>query len=153
MSNSGTAGSTGFRIAVLCVRVALAASFLSAVADRIGLWGAAGTGEVAWGSFAVFVDFTGLLLWFVPDATVVVFAWVATVLEVLLAIALICGVWLRLTAAVSTLLLLSFAVTMTFATGPEGPLSYSVWTAAAAAFLLYHVTDVPPNQVRDPQTR
>ncbi|HBL44992.1 MAG TPA: DoxX family protein, partial [Planctomycetaceae bacterium] len=36
------------RLALWFVRLALAASFLSAVADRFGLWGAVGTGEVAW---------------------------------------------------------------------------------------------------------
>ena len=36
-------------IAVLLLRVALAVAFLSAVADRLGLWGPAGTGGVEWG--------------------------------------------------------------------------------------------------------
>ena len=124
------------RPAILFARIALAASFLSAVADRFGLWGSAGTGEVAWGSFPAFVEYTGMLLWFLPKSLVVVSAWAATILELLLAIALLVGFRLRLVALASCLLLLSFALTMTFGTGPEGPLSYSVWTAAAAAFLV-----------------
>lgn len=122
--------------AILFARIALAASFLSAVADRFGLWGAAGMGEVAWGNFPAFVEYTGMLLWFLPELLVVACAWLATILEVLLAIGLLVGYRLRLVALASGLLLLSFAIGMTFGTGPEGPLSYSVWTAAAAAFLV-----------------
>lgn len=124
------------KLAILYVRIALAASFLSAVADRFGLWGAAGTGEVAWGSFSAFVDYTGILLWFLPKSLVVVSAWLATILEVLLAIGLLIGYRLRLVALASCLLLLAFALTMAFGSGAEGPLSYSVWTASAASFLL-----------------
>ena len=124
------------RFTLYFVRLALAASFLSAVADRFGLWGAAGTGEVSWGSFPPFVDFTGLLLWFLPEPLVLPFAWTATILEILLAIGLIIGFQLRYVAFASSLLLLTFALCMTFGTGPEGPLSFSVWTASAAAFML-----------------
>jgi hypothetical protein len=42
----------------------------------------------------------------------------------------------RPAALASGVLLLTFAVAMTTALGPEAPLSYSVWTAAAGAFLL-----------------
>lgn len=124
------------RFALWFVRLALAASFLSAVADRFGLWGAVGTGEVAWGSFPPFVDFTQLLLWFLPEPLVLPFAWTATILEVFLAIGLIIGFQLRYIAFASSLLLFIFALCMTFGTGPEGPLSFSVWTASAAALLL-----------------
>ncbi|MEQ8636143.1 DoxX family protein [Gimesia maris] len=124
------------RFALYFVRLALAESFLSAVADRFGLWGTAGTGEVAWGSFPPFVDYTGLLLWFLPEPLVLPFAWTATILEVLLAIGLLVGFQLRYVAYASSLLLFTFALCMTFGTGPEGPLSFSVWTASSAALSL-----------------
>lgn len=124
------------RFALWFVRLALAASFISAVADRFGLWGAAGSGEVAWGSFPPFVDYTRLLLWFLPEPLVLPFAWTATILEILLAIGLLIGFQLRYVAFASSLLLFTFALAMTFGTGPEGPLSFSVWTASAAALLL-----------------
>lgn len=124
------------KIVVLCVRLALAASFLSAVADRFGLWGASGTGSVAWGNFPDFIGYTQMLLWYLPAKAVTVFAWVATVLEVLFAVGLLLGIKLRLVSAASAILMLLFALSMTFATGAEGPLSYSVWTASAAAMLL-----------------
>jgi hypothetical protein len=124
------------KAATVSLRLALAASFLSTVADRLGFWGEVGSAEVAWGGFAAFVAYTGILLWFLPKSAVVIFAWGATFLEVALAIGLICGVRTREVAATSCLLLLSFALSMTFATGAEGPFSYFVRTAAAAAFVL-----------------
>jgi uncharacterized membrane protein YphA (DoxX/SURF4 family) len=122
--------------ATLLLRFALAASFLSAVADRFGYWGSAGTPNVAWGNFQAFTEFTGTLLPFLPANAVLGAAWTATVLEVILAVGLILGFKLRLIAFASGLLILSFAITMTMALGAEAPLSYSVWTAAAASFLL-----------------
>ncbi|MFI4851042.1 MAG: DoxX family protein [Gimesia chilikensis] len=124
------------RFALYFVRFALAASFLSAVADRFGLWGAAGTGEVAWGEIQTFLGYTSLLLWFLPEPLVVFSGWTATILEIVLAVGLITGIQLRAVALGSCLLLLTFALCMTFGTGPEGPLSFSVWTASAASLLL-----------------
>jgi hypothetical protein len=43
------------------LRIALGISFLSAVADRFGLWGAYGQPNVAWGDFSRFVAYTGKL--------------------------------------------------------------------------------------------
>jgi hypothetical protein len=62
--------------------------------------------------------------------------WAATVAEIALGVALLVGVRVRLAALASGVLLLTFAIAMTTALGPEAPLSYSVWTAAAGAFLL-----------------
>ncbi|MFI4874525.1 MAG: DoxX family protein [Blastopirellula sp. JB062] len=122
--------------AALLVRVALAASFLSAVADRFGLWGAPGEGEVSWGNMDNFLAHTQLLLWYLPPSLANVAGWAATILEIVLAAALLVGVAIRLVALASGGLLLIFAFSMTLGTGAEGALSYSVWTAAAAALLL-----------------
>ncbi len=43
------------------LRIALAAGFLSAAADRVGLWGAPGTPGVAWGEWSIACA-SGLLL-------------------------------------------------------------------------------------------
>src|SRR5437899_12739196 len=43
-------------VRTVCAR--LGASFLSAVADRFGLWGPHGAKNVSWGDFAHFVEYT-----------------------------------------------------------------------------------------------
>lgn len=126
----------GGRIAGVALRVALALGFLSAVADRFGLWGGPGSPNVAWGDFGAFLEYTGLLIGFLPDSLVPVLSWMATVLEVVLALGLLSGFYLRWFAFGSGLLLGSFAVCMTVSLGFEPAFSYSVWTAGAAAFYL-----------------
>ena len=121
---------------ILFLRLTLAASFLSAVADRCGLWGPSGKSSVAWGNFANFEAYTALLNWFVPHAWIPLLAWIDTLLEVLFGILLFLGIATRLTALASGALLLLFALAMTFSTGVESALSYSVFTASAGAFLL-----------------
>src|SRR5262249_19858863 len=46
----------GTEIVRLFARFALGASFLSAVADRFGLWGPYGAKNVSWGNFSHFVE-------------------------------------------------------------------------------------------------
>jgi thiosulfate dehydrogenase (quinone) large subunit len=118
------------------LRVALAVAFLSAAADRFGLWGPPGKLAVAWGNFANFEVYTATLNWFLPHSWIPLLAWVDTVLEVLLGALLLLGLATRLTSFASGVLLLLFALAMTFATGTESALSYSVFSASAGAFLL-----------------
>src|SRR3954468_24341117 len=130
-------------LAAVLLRLALAAGFLSAVADRFGLWGPAGTPGVGWGGFDPFLAYTGRLLWFLPAGLVPAAGWAATVLEVALAVGLLAGVRVRAFALASGLLLTAFAVVMTVALGAEPPLSYSVWSAAAGALLLASLRPAP----------
>jgi hypothetical protein len=65
------------------LRWALGSAFLSAVADRFGLWGAYGRPNVAWGDFAWFVAYTGELNWFAPAAILPALAWASTLAELL----------------------------------------------------------------------
>ncbi len=122
--------------ASLLLRIALGVAFLSAVADRFGVWGASGATNVAWGNFEAFVQYTAQVNSFLPSSLAPFLAWTATLLEVVLGIALIVGFRLRITAAASGALLLGFAVAMTFSFGIKAPLDYSVLTAATAAFYL-----------------
>lgn len=117
-------------------RLALAAGFLSAVADRFGWWGPPGSPGVVWGAWQPFLDYVALLNWFAPAALIPLLGWAATVAEVVLAVGLLVGWRLALVARLSGGLLLIFAVTMAVAFGPKPPLDYSVLAAAAAAFLL-----------------
>ena len=132
--------------ATVFVRLALAAGFLSAVADRFGGWGPAGAPGVAWGHWAAFVAYTGTLTgWLVanPGFTQVM-AVGATVLEFGLGILLLVGYQTRLAALGSGLLLLSFALSMTISAGsPKPALDYSVYAASAAAFLLAAMKNYP----------
>ena len=120
----------------LFARVALGASFLSAVADRFGLYGPSGTPSVAWGDFAHFTAYTAVVNRFAPAALVPFLAWSATLLEFGLGILLIVGLFTRPVALAAGALLLAFALGMTTGIGIKAPLDYSVFSAAAAAFLV-----------------
>lgn len=122
------------------LRLALGASFLSAVADRFGLWGSYGKPHVAWGDFARFVQYTGQLNWFLPHRVITPLAWSATALETLLGVLLILGIYQRIVATAAGVLLLGFAITMTLALGVKSPLDLSVFSASAGAFLLAAVS-------------
>jgi uncharacterized membrane protein YphA (DoxX/SURF4 family) len=118
------------------LRVALAAGFLSAVADRFGLWGAPGNPGVAWGDWSHFLAYTAKLNWFLPMALIPTVGVIATFAEAGLAFLLLVDAWPRYTALATGALLLLFALAMTFALGIKAPLGYSVYTGAAAAFYL-----------------
>jgi DoxX. len=126
----------GTEIVRLFARFALGASFLSAVADRFGLWGPYGAKNVSWGDFAHFVEYTGAVTSLFPSSSTVSFAWAATVAETLFGILLIAGFKIRMASVLSGLLLLSFAIGMVTGLGIKTPFDYSVFSAAAAAFLL-----------------
>ena len=123
-------------LAVWLLRLALAFSFLSAVADRLGLWGQFGVTGVSWGDFERFTAYTARLLWFLPPSLVSAAAVLATGAEVIVAAGLLVGWRLHWWAFAAAALLLSFALAMTGALGVKAPADYSVWTAAAAACLL-----------------
>jgi uncharacterized membrane protein YphA (DoxX/SURF4 family) len=120
----------------LFIRLALGISFLSAVADRFGGWGGYGQPHVAWGNFQRFTAYTGTLLWFMPAALFPFLAWIATVAETVLGLALVLGLFTRLAALLSGILLLLFALAMTFSLGLKAPLDFSVFSASGGAFLL-----------------
>lgn len=127
------------------LRFSISIAFLSAVADRFGLWGAYGTEGVVWGNFENFTSYTALLSPFdikssIGSILVSVMAIVATVLEVIFGIFLLAGIKLEKTALGSGLLLLIFGVSMTIFLGMKPALDYSVFTASAAAFALYSFT-------------
>src|SRR3954447_26227148 len=135
-SNALQSTETWAEITRLFARFALGASFLSAVADRFGLLGPHGAKNVSWGDFAHFVRYTGAVTSLFPSSFTVSFAWAATVAETLFGIVLIAGFKTQMASALSGLLLLSFAMSMATGIGIKTPFDYSVFSAAAAAFLL-----------------
>ena len=118
------------------LRLALGISFLSAVADRFGFWGAYGHPNVAWGNYARFVDYTAKLNWFLPAAIIPTLAGISTAAETLFGVLLVLGWKTRITALLSGVLLTLFALTMTVALGVKAPLDFSVFSAAGGALLL-----------------
>jgi uncharacterized membrane protein YphA (DoxX/SURF4 family) len=126
----------GTEIVRLFARFALGAAFLSAVADRFGLWGPYGAKNVSWGDLAHFVEYTAVVTSLLPSSLTDSFAWAATVAETLFGILLIAGFKTRMVSVLSGLLLLLFAMGMVTALGIKTPFDYSVFSAAAAAFLL-----------------
>lgn len=127
------------QMASLFVRWALAAGFLSAVADRFGLWGAPGSAGVAWGNIENYESYVALLNWFLPSLWISPIGWIATICEILIALGLIVGWQLYWFALAAGILLTLFGTTMLVAFGPKPPLDYSVFSAASAAYLLFAV--------------
>lgn len=118
--------------AVLYLRLALGAAFLSAVADRFGLWGK----YAGWGNFANFTRYVGQVNSFMPASTIPFLARAATAGETLLGILLIVGLWPRWVALGSAILLAMFGTAMAISFGIKSPLDYSVFSASAGAMVL-----------------
>lgn len=124
------------KVSFYFLRYSLALSFLSAVADRFGIWGKSGSEGVVWGSFQSFSNYTGTLLYYVHQSLIPFFSWSATIIEIILGIFLIIGFRVKLTAYLSSALLALFALSMIIAFGFKAPLDYSVFTACAASLFL-----------------
>lgn len=120
------------RLGILYVRVALASAFLSAVADRFGLWGKYG----GWGNFQNFTRYVAQVNSFMPGFTIPFLAWAATIAETSLGVLLLLGLWPRWVAVASAILLAMFGTAMAISFGIKSPLDYSVFSASAGALLL-----------------
>ena len=131
------------RIAEWFLRIALATSLLSAVADRVGLWGPPGSANASWGDWPHFLAYSAKLNGWMPAALQPAAAWIATLAEVALGILLLIPGCPRWGAILTGALLAIFALAMTFTLGVKPPLSYSVWTAAGGAFLLAAIWERP----------
>lgn len=140
------------RAAPLALRWSLAITFLSAVADRFGIWGPPGSANVSWGDWSHFVAYTSKVNSFLPTAVAPYLAVCATAAELLLGVALIAGVFPRTVAWATFMLMVLFAGAMTLSFGIKAPLNYSVLVDAAAAFAL-SVWPVTLNARSAPQPR
>ncbi|MGE8537106.1 MULTISPECIES: DoxX family protein [unclassified Chryseobacterium] len=121
------------RFPQLFLRLALAVTMLSAVADRFGWWSKENS---SWGNMESFKEYTRQLTFFLPETMSTFSAYAATFFEILFPFMLIAGFKTRIAAYGSCILLLVFAISMTIASGPKAPLNYSVWVGSAAALLL-----------------
>lgn len=118
------------------VRLLVAAAFLLAVADRVGLLGSTGAPGVAWGDWAHFVDYTRDVAGFLPGDYADALAGLATVAEVVLAAALLLGVRLPLAALASALLLGIYGTAMTVSLPAAEQFRYGVFVLAAGMLVL-----------------
>ena len=125
------------------LRCALGIGFLSAVADRFGLWGAFGQPNVEWGNFARFLEYTHTLNWYVPAGMIPSLGVIATGAEIVCGLLLVVGWHTRAAALLSGLLLLSFGVAMTLALGVKAPLNFAVLTGVGGALLLANYKSFP----------
>lgn len=121
------------RIIKLFLRLAISAGFLSASADRFGLWP---ENDSSWGNWNSFLEYTEIVNPWFPISFIPTLAVVVTALEIVFALFLLIGYKTELFARLSGILLLLFAVSMTFSTGIKGVLDFSVFSASAAAFAL-----------------
>ena len=115
------------------LRISLSAGFLSANADRFGMWPKKVS---AWGNWQNFVAYTKSLTPYAPDRLTLFLAYAATGLEIILGLLLLTNFKTNWVAKASCALLLLFALSMTFSNSIKGPLDYSVFTASAASFAL-----------------
>jgi uncharacterized membrane protein YphA (DoxX/SURF4 family) len=117
----------------LFLRFGIGLGFLSAVADRLGLWPA----EIsAWGNWDSFLAYTGLINPFIPKLLIPAMGVIATAAELIFGICLIVGFRTELIAKLSGYLMLIFALAITFSSGIKGAFDYSVFAASAGAFAL-----------------
>lgn len=123
-------------VATILARLALGLGFLSAVADRFGLWGGAGTGAVAWGGYDAYLAYVHDLAPYLSGGLVDVVGGAATAIEAALGVTLLLGAGTRLSAWTSSAVLLGFALSMFFFSDFEAPFNSSVFSATAAALLL-----------------
>jgi uncharacterized membrane protein YphA (DoxX/SURF4 family) len=129
--------------AALLLRIGIGVGFLSAVADRFGLWGPFGQPNVEWGDFSRFLEYTHTLNWYLPAGMIPLLGGIATGAEILFGLLILVGWHTRVAALLSGLLLLTFGVAMTLALGIKAPLNFAVLTGVGGALLLANCERFP----------
>lgn len=125
-----------FKIPQLLLRFALGISYLSAVGDRLGLFGPFGDRNIEWGNWDNFIDYTGTMMPFLDRPAVNIMGSIATLAEAVIAILLIIGFNTRMAAYASCGLALIFTLAMTVFLGLKAPINFSVLTVIASSLLL-----------------
>jgi uncharacterized membrane protein YphA (DoxX/SURF4 family) len=130
-------------VSSVVLRLGLGLGFLSAVADRFGLWGAFGQPNVEWGNFSRFLEYTHSLNWYWPAGMIPALGIIATGAEILFGLLVLVGWRTRVAARLSGLLLIVFATAMTTALGVKSVLNFAVLTGIGGAFLLANCERFP----------
>lgn len=121
------------KIIKLFLRLAISIGFLSAVADRFGWWN---EHVSVWGNWNNFLAYTQLINPWFPESLIPAVGIIATIVELIFSFFLLVGFKTELVAKLSGIVLLLFALSMTFSIGIKGTLDYAVFSASAAAFAL-----------------
>ena len=124
------------RYSTVFARLAVGFVFISHIADRLGFWGPPGASNVAWGNLEIFYNNVRALNPYLPDVLIPVVGWIVNVAELTLGVLLIAGFKTRWAGFLTGLLLLAIAVANAVVFGIKVPLNYSIFSAAAAAFLI-----------------
>jgi uncharacterized membrane protein YphA (DoxX/SURF4 family) len=120
----------------LFLRLALGLGFILPVLDRLGILGAPGSANAAWGDWDHFVTYTNVLLPWLGRSLANIMALLATIAEALFGICLIIGYKTRTMALGGGILTLTFAICMILASGINAPFKYPVFVFSGAGFLL-----------------
>ena len=129
-----------FKIPQFLLRIALGVSFLSAVADRLGILGPFGERNIEWGNWDSFITYTATMMPFLDRPAVNIMGSIASIAEAVIGILLIIGFKTRLAAISSCILTLIFALAMTVFLGIKAPINFSVFTAITASLILSKIT-------------
>lgn len=121
----------------LVLRFALGLGFLLPVLDRLGILGAPGSPDVAWGNWENFAGYTNSLMPFLSKSMASVMGLIATVAEVVFGIFLIVGFKTRQVALGSALLTATFAILMITSSGLYAPFKYPVFVFTGGGLVLW----------------
>jgi len=116
--------------AAFFLRLALAATYFSAYAGRINLFGNRADG------WERFLKYASEVNSWAPESIKTSLAISATILEIVISILLLIGLRVRQVAIASGMLTFMFAMAMTYSYGVKEPLDYGVFVNFTAAFLL-----------------
>ena len=139
-----TVGSTALaltrgRLIPALLRIFIGIAFVSAICDRLGLFGGPGTPGVSWGNFENFVSYTAQVNSFLPGRIIPALAVIESFIEGGLGFAMLLGLAVRPVSIASTALLSALGVAMTVSLGVSSQFSFAVFVLAAGAFVIVNV--------------
>jgi len=128
-----------YRWIAAMLRIFVGIAFLSAIGDRLGIFGGPGTPGASWGSFRNFIIYTGQVNSFLPLTVIPTLAVIETVIEGLLGFGMLLGLGLRVAVLGSTVLLFLFGLAMTISLGLPSTFPFAVFVLATGTFLMTNV--------------
>jgi hypothetical protein len=128
-----------FRLIPALLRIFIGIAFVSAIGDRLGLFGGPGTPAVSWGNFQNFVSYTAQVNSFLSGRIIPALAVVESFIEGGLGIAMLLGLEVPSVSIASAALLSMFGVAMTVSLGVSSQFRFAVFVLAAGAFEIANV--------------